>query len=77
MALPPRPTGSLTDSGIEAVEGMMVEVPQAEDFAGGRPGRDAAVIIKLPRLAYLVRVALTSMEESALESGDADADSTS
>ena len=35
MALPPRPTGSLTDSGIEAVEGMMVEVPQAEDFAGG------------------------------------------
>lgn len=35
MAIPPRPTGSLTDSGIEAVEGMMVEVPQAEDFAGG------------------------------------------
>ncbi len=35
MALPPRPTGSLTDSGIEAVEGMMVEVPQVEDFAGG------------------------------------------
>ena len=34
MALPPRPTGSLTDSGIEAVEGMTVEVPQAQDFAG-------------------------------------------
>ena len=35
MALPPRPMGSLTDSGIEPPQGMEVEVPQVEDFAGG------------------------------------------
>ena len=35
MAIPPRPMGSLTDSGIEAPEGMNVEVPAVEDFAGG------------------------------------------
>ena len=35
MALPPRPMGSLTDSGIEAPEGVEVDVPQVEDFAGG------------------------------------------
>ena len=35
MALPPRPMGSLTDSGIEAPEGINIEVPQVEDFAGG------------------------------------------
>jgi len=35
MALPPQPMGSLTDSGIEAPQGMEVDVPQAEDFAGG------------------------------------------
>ena len=35
MALPPRPMGSLTDSGIEAPEGIEVDVPQVEDFAGG------------------------------------------
>lgn len=35
MALPPRPMGTLVDSGIEAPEGMNVEVPQVEDFAGG------------------------------------------
>ena len=35
MALPPRPMGSLTDSGIEAPEGIEVDVPQIEDFAGG------------------------------------------
>ena len=49
MAFPPRPTGSLTDSGIEAVEGMMVEVPQAEDFAGGAEvmqGADGSAIVQ-------------------------------
>jgi len=49
MALPPRPTGSLTDSGIEAVEGMMVEVPQVEDFAGGAEvmqGADGSAIVQ-------------------------------
>ncbi len=35
MALPPRPTGSLVDAGIEAPEGMDIEIPQIEDFAGG------------------------------------------
>ena len=35
MVLPPRPMGSLTDSGIEPPEGMDIEVPQVEDFAGG------------------------------------------
>lgn len=35
MAVPPRPMGSLIDSGIEAPEGMNVEIPQVEDFAGG------------------------------------------
>ena len=35
MAVPPRPMGSLVDSGIEAPEGMNVEIPQVEDFAGG------------------------------------------
>ena len=35
MAIPPRPMGSLVDSGIEAPEGMNVEIPQVEDFAGG------------------------------------------
>ena len=35
MALPPQPMGSLLDSGIEAPEGMEVQIPQVEDFAGG------------------------------------------
>tara|TARA_B100001093_G_scaffold466797_1_gene485473 strand:+ start:3576 stop:6050 length:2475 start_codon:yes stop_codon:yes gene_type:complete len=35
MALPPQPMGSLTDSGIEAPQGMEVDIPQPEDFAGG------------------------------------------
>ena len=35
MALPPQPMGSLTDSGIEAPQGMEVDIPQAEDFTGG------------------------------------------
>ena len=35
MATPPRPIGPLVDSGIEAPEGMNVEVPQPETFEGG------------------------------------------
>jgi hypothetical protein len=49
MVLPPRPMGSLTDSGIEAVEGATVEVPQAEDFTGGAEvmqGADGSAIIQ-------------------------------
>jgi len=49
MALPPRPMGSLMDSGIEAPEGMNVEIPQVEDFAGGAEitqGADGSAIIQ-------------------------------
>ena len=35
MAIPPRPMGSLIDSGIEAPEGMEVQIPQVQDFTGG------------------------------------------
>ena len=35
MATPPRPIGPLVDSGIEAPEGMNVEVSQPETFEGG------------------------------------------
>lgn len=35
MALPPQPMGSLTDSGIEPPQGVEVDIPQIEDFAGG------------------------------------------
>lgn len=34
---------------------------EPSDFAQGKVGRDAAVIIKLPRLGYLIRVALDAM----------------
>ena len=49
MVLPPRPMGSLTDSGIEAVEGATVEVPQTEDFTGGAEimqGADGSAIVQ-------------------------------
>ena len=35
MATPPRPIGPLVDSGIEAPQGMDVDVPQPETFEGG------------------------------------------
>jgi hypothetical protein len=49
MAIPPRPMGSLVDSGIEAPEGMDVEISQVEDFAGGAEvtqGADGSAIIQ-------------------------------
>ena len=35
MAIPPRPIGPLVDSGIEAPQGMDVDIPQPETFEGG------------------------------------------
>jgi len=35
MATPPRPIGPLVDSGIEAPQGMDVDIPQPETFEGG------------------------------------------
>ena len=35
MAIPPRPMASLVDSGIEAPEGMNIDIPQPETFEGG------------------------------------------
>ena len=35
MATPPRPIGPLVDSGIEAPQGMDIDIPQPETFEGG------------------------------------------
>ena len=43
------------------VRTLPYQVWDASDFARGKPGRDAAVVIKLPRLDYLLRVALDAM----------------
>jgi hypothetical protein len=47
---------------IRHIHTLMYQVWQADDFANQRPGRDSAVVIKLPRLSYLVRVALNTMD---------------
>ena len=57
MALPPRPMGSLTDSGIEPPQGMEVEVPQVEDFAGG------AEVIQQPDGSALVQALMGGMPD--------------
>jgi hypothetical protein len=46
---------------VRHVRKLYYQVWEGSDFARGVPGRDAAVIIKLPRLAYLLRVALDAM----------------
>lgn len=46
---------------VRWVRKLPYQVWEPSDFAGGRVGRDSAVQIKLPRLAYLVRVALDAM----------------
>ena len=46
------------------VRTLFYQVWDGDDFAGRRPGRDAAVVIKLPRLAYLVRAALNAMDDA-------------
>ena len=43
------------------VRKLYYQVWAPSDFARGRPGRDAAVVLQMPRLGYLVRAALDSM----------------
>ncbi|KAL1523039.1 hypothetical protein AB1Y20_018000 [Prymnesium parvum] len=47
---------------VRHVHKLFYQVWAAEDFANGRPGRDSAVVVKLPRLSYLIRVALDAMD---------------
>ena len=46
---------------VRHVHKLYYQVWGASDFARGKPGRDAAVVIQMPRLGYLVRVALDAM----------------
>ena len=46
---------------LRHVHTLPYQVWDASDFARGKPGRDAAVVVKMPRLAYLLRVALDNM----------------
>lgn len=46
---------------VRHVRKLYYQVWAADDFASGRPGRDSAVQVKLPRLTYLIRVALDAM----------------
>lgn len=48
---------------VRHVRKLFYQVWSPEDFASGRPGRDSAVLVKLPRLDYLIRVALDAMDE--------------
>lgn len=48
---------------VRHVRKLYYQVWEPSDFARGRTGRDAAVVIKLPRLSYLIRVALDAMAE--------------
>ena len=57
MALPPRPMGSLTDSGIEAPQGMEVEIPQASDFAGG------AEVVQQPDGSAIVQALMSGVAD--------------
>lgn len=50
---------------VRWVRKLPYQVWESSDFAGGRVGRDSAVQLKLPRLAYLVRVALDAMAPAA------------
>ena len=43
------------------VRTLLYQVWEPSDFARGKPSRDAAVVLKLPRLSYLVRLALENM----------------
>ena len=55
---------------VRHVRKLFYQVWEPSDFAGGRPGRDAAVLIKLPRLAFLLRAALNAMRPG--EQGEED-----
>ena len=50
---------------VRWVRKLFYQVWEPDDFAGGKPGRESAVVIKLPRLAFLVRAALNAMAEPA------------
>jgi hypothetical protein len=48
---------------VRHVRKLYYQVWERSDFAGGRVGRDASVVLKPLRLAFLVRAALTQMSE--------------
>ena len=47
------------------VRPLYYQVWEPSDFARRQPGRDAAVIVQMPRLGYLVRIALDAMARGA------------
>ena len=46
---------------VRHVRALRYQVWEPSDFARRQPGRDAAVMVKLPRLDYLLRIALDAM----------------
>ena len=58
---------------VRHVRKLYYQVWEPSDFARGKAGRDAAVVVKLPRLSFLLRVALNTMAEAV---DDADAEDT-
>lgn len=61
MAIPPRPIGSLTDSGLQQTQGTTVEVNAPEDFAGG------AEILQSPDGSAIVQSILENAENVEVE----------
>ena len=61
MAIPPRPIGSLTDSGIQGTQGTTVEVNTPEDFAGG------AEVLQSPDGSAIVQSLLENAENIEVE----------
>ena len=61
MAIPPRPIGSLTDSGIQGTQGTTVEVNTPEDFAGG------AEVLQSPDGSAIVQSILENAENIEVE----------
>jgi len=61
MAIPPRPIGSLTDSGIQGTQGTTVEVNTPEDFAGG------AEVLQSPDGSAIVQSLLENAENVEVE----------
>ena len=61
MAIPPRPIGSLTDSGLQQTQGTTVEVNAPEDFAGG------AEVLQSPDGSALVQSILENAEDIEVE----------
>jgi hypothetical protein len=46
---------------VRHVRTLLYQVWEPSDFGRGRVGRHASVLVKMPRLAYLLRVALDAM----------------